>query len=112
MKFLYVIAGATVGAPSRYLLDLHLRKYIKYPFGITVINVLGAFIIGLSIGPADNFRALVAVGFAGAFTTWSTFILDLYLAFELKQYKSAATNLLLSLVLGLGAAWLGIYLVQ
>lgn len=112
MKFLYVVAGAAVGAPSRYLIDIHLRKFIKYPFGITVINVLGAFIIGLSIGPADNFRALVAVGFAGAFTTWSTFMLDLYLAFELKQYKSAAANLLLSLTLGLGAAWLGIYLVQ
>lgn len=112
MKIFFVIAGAAVGAPSRYLLDLHLRKYIKYPVGITVINVLGAFIIGLSIGPADNLRALVVVGFAGAFTTWSTFMLDLYLEFELKQYKSAITNLLLSLTLGLGAAWLGIHLVQ
>lgn len=112
MKTLYVIAGAAIGAPSRYLLDLHLRKYIKYPFGITIINVLGAFIIGLSIGPADNFRALVVVGFAGAFTTWSTFMLDLYLAFELKQYKSATMNLLSSLILGLGAAWLGISLMQ
>ena len=112
MKALFVIAGAAIGAPSRYLLDLHLRKYLKYPYGITVINVLGAFIIGLSIGPTDDLRALVAVGFAGAFTTWSTFMLDLYLAFELKQYKTAATNLLLSLALGLGAVWLGIHLVQ
>lgn len=112
MKILYVISGAAVGAPSRYLLDLYLRRYIKYPYGITVINVFGAFIIGLSIGPADDFRALVAVGFAGAFTTWSTFMLDLYLAFELKQYKSAATNLLLSLSLGLAAAWIGIHLAQ
>lgn len=112
MKALYVIVGAGVGAPSRYLLDLYLRKFIRYPYGITLINVLGAFIIGLSIGPADNLRALVAIGFAGAFTTWSTFMLDLYLAFELKQYKSAATNLLASLVLGLGAAWIGIHLAQ
>jgi CrcB protein len=112
MKALFVIAGAAVGAPSRYLLDLYFRKYIKYPYGITIINVLGAFIIGLSIGPADNFRALVAIGFAGAFTTWSTFMLDLYLAFELKQYKTAATNLVVSLVLGLCAAWLGIHLAQ
>lgn len=112
MKALFVIVGAAVGAPSRYLLDLHLRKYLKYPYGITVINVLGAFILGLSIDPADNLRAMVSIGFAGAFTTWSTFMLDLYLAYELKQYKGAATNLLLSLVLGLGAAWIGIQLVQ
>lgn len=112
MKILFVTAGAAIGAPSRYLLDLYLRRFIKYPLGITVINVLGAFVLGLSIGPDDNFRAFIAVGFAGAFTTWSTFTLDLYLAYELKQYKSAATNLLLSLILGLAAAWLGIQLTQ
>ena len=112
MKVFLVIIGAAVGAPSRFLIDQSLRKFLKYPLGITVINVLGSFIIGLSIGLGDNLKALVAVGFAGAFTTWSTFMLDLYLAFELKQYKSASINLLLSLTLGLGAAWLGIRFVQ
>lgn len=112
MKILFVIAGAAIGAPSRFLLDQFLRKYLNYPLGMTVINVLGAFIFGLSIGPEDNFRAFMVVGFAGAFTTWSTFILDIYLAYELKKYRSAATNLLLSLTLGLAAAWFGIYLAQ
>lgn len=112
MKFLLVVVGAAVGAPSRYLVDQSLRKFLKYPLGITVINVLGSFVIGLSISAGNNLKAFVAVGFAGAFTTWSTFMLDLYLAFELKQHKSAATNLLLSLTLGLSAAWLGIHLVQ
>ena len=112
MKVFLVIIGAAVGAPSRFLIDQSLRKFLKYPLGITVINVLGSFVIGLSIGSGDNLKALVAVGFAGAFTTWSTFMLDLYLAFELKQYKSASINLLLSLTLGLGAAWLGIRFVQ
>lgn len=112
MRFLLVVVGAAVGAPLRYLVDLNLRNYIKYPFGITVINILGSFVIGLSVGAGDNARALVAIGFAGAFTTWSTFMLDLYLEFELKQYKSAAINLLISLTLGLGAAWLGMQLVK
>lgn len=112
MKFLLVVVGAAVGAPSRFLVDRYLRGIMKYPLGITVINVFGSFVIGLSVGSGDNVKALVAIGFAGAFTTWSTFMLDLYLAFELKQYKSAATNLLASLVLGLGAAWIGIHLAQ
>jgi len=112
MKFLFVVIGASVGAPSRFLVDQYLRRFIKYPLGITVINVLGSFVIGLSIASGENVKALVAVGFAGAFTTWSTFMLDLYLAFELKQYKGAAINLLLSLSLGLAAAWLGVHLVQ
>jgi CrcB protein len=53
---------------------------------------------------------LVAVGFAGAFTTWSTFMLDIYLAYELKRYKEAAINLVMSLGIGLLAAWCGIQL--
>ena len=111
MRALYVIIGAGIGAPARYLLDLYLRRFLKYPYGITLINVLGSLILGLSIGSAENFQAFIGLGFTGAFTTWSTFILDLYLAFELKQYKSAALNLLLSLILGIGAAWVGIQLV-
>ena len=112
MKFLFVVLGAAVGAPSRFFVDQSLRKFLKYPLGITVINVLGSFIMGLSIGSGGNLQALIVMGFAGAFTTWSTFMLDLYLAFELKQYKSASINFLLSLILGLGAAWLGIHLAQ
>ena len=122
MTALYVILGAAVGAPSRFLLDQYLRKFIKYPLGIMVVNVLGSFVIGLTVahpqssamlvrvGSVDTMHALVAIGFAGAFTTWSTFILDLYLAFELKQYKNAVINLVLSLTLGLSAVWLGMYL--
>ncbi|HEX7405108.1 MAG TPA: CrcB family protein [Candidatus Nanopelagicaceae bacterium] len=124
MTTLYVILGATVGAPSRFLLDQYLRRFLRYPLGITVVNVLGSFVIGLTVahhgsvalyvkaGSVTNLQALVAIGFAGAFTTWSTFILDLYLAFELKQYKGAAINLVLSLTLGLTAAWIGLQLVQ
>lgn len=108
MTIFYVILGATIGAPSRYLIDQYLRKYLKYPVGITLINVFGSLVLGLSIGSGEKLSALFGIGFAGAFTTWSTFILDIYLAYELKRYKSAALNLTLSTVLGLGAVWIGI----
>jgi CrcB protein len=91
---------------------MYLRRIIKYPYGIVVINVLGSFIVGISIGTANNFHTFIGIGFAGAFTTWSTFILDLYLAFELKRYREVTVNLLLTLLLGLGAAWLGIHLAE
>jgi CrcB protein len=112
MTALYVIVGAAIGAPSRFLLDQYLRNLLKYPLGITVINALGSFVLGLSFGSGVSIQALVGIGFAGAFTTWSTFMLDVYLAFELKQHKAAATNLVLSLALGLAAVWLGIHLAQ
>jgi len=107
---LYVIAGAAIGAPSRFLLDQYLRRYLKYPVGITLINVFGSFVLGLSIGSSETTNALIGIGFAGSFTTWSTFILDIYLAYELKRHKSAALNLILSTLLGLGAAWIGLKL--
>jgi len=122
MTALLIMVGAGIGAPSRFLVDQYLRRFIKYPYGILVVNVLGSFVIGLTVahtqtatilikaGTIDNMRALVAVGFAGAFTTWSTFILDLYLAFELKRYKSALSNLVLSVVLGVLAVGLGMHL--
>ena len=108
MTFLYVVAGAAIGAPSRFLLDQYLRKYLKYPVGITLINVFGSFILGLFLGSSEQVNAFIGIGFAGAFTTWSTFILDIQLAYELKRYKSAALNLIFSLLLGVGAAWIGI----
>jgi CrcB protein len=54
----------------------------------------------------------LAIGFAGAFTTWSTFMLDIYLAWRLKDYREATVNLFISLLLGLAAAWLGLYLTR
>jgi CrcB protein len=59
---------------------------------------------------SENNYALFAIGFAGAFTTWSTFMLDFFLAYELKKYKEAAINLGASLVFGLLAASLGMSL--
>jgi CrcB protein len=52
----------------------------------------------------------MAIGFAGAFTTWSTFMLDIYLGFELKRYREITINLVMSIGLGLVAAYLGLQL--
>ena len=110
MKTLLVIIGAAIGAPTRFAIDQYIRKYTDKPYGILLINVLGSFVFGLTMKSADNTHALFAIGFAGAFTTWSTFMLDFFLAYELKRYKAAALNLSASLVFGLLAASLGISL--
>jgi CrcB protein len=54
----------------------------------------------------------VAIGFAGAFTTWSTFMLDIYFAIEVKKIKAAIINLVGSITLGLLAAAIAINLVS
>ena len=111
MRTLLVILGAGIGAPARFAIDQYIRKFTDKPYGIFVVNVVGSFLFGLTMKSPENTYALFAIGFAGAFTTWSTFMLDFFLAYELKKYKSAAINLGASLGFGLLAAFLGLSLV-
>ena len=110
MKTLLVILGAAIGAPARFAIDQYIRKFTDKPYGIFAVNVLGSFVLGLTMNSAQNTYALFAIGFAGAFTTWSTFMLDFFLAYELKKYKEAAINLGASILFGLLAASLGMSL--
>ena len=110
MKTFLVILGAGIGAPARFAIDQYIRKFTDKPYGIFVVNVVGSFVFGLTINSSQNTYALFAIGFAGAFTTWSTFMVDFFLAYELKKYKEAAINLGASIVFGLLAASLGMSL--
>jgi fluoride exporter len=104
MNSLMVILGAAIGAPARFLVDQYFKKFTDKPVGTFAVNILGSFLIGLTFGSTDNWHDFLAIGFAGSFTTWSTFIIDLYLGYELKKYKVVAVNLVASLVFGLMAA--------
>ena len=105
-----MILGAGIGAPARFVIDQYIRKFTDKPYGIFVVNVVGSFLFGLTMKSPENTYALFAIGFAGAFTTWSAFMLDFFLDYELKRYKSAAINLGASVGFGLLAAWLGLTL--
>ena len=112
MNAILIALGAAFGAPTRYLIDKWIRKYTNKPYGIFAINVLGSFLIGLTVNANERWHNLLAVGFLGAFTTWSTFMLDLFFAYEAKRYKEVAINLTASIILGSLAAWVGIHLAQ
>ena len=112
MSALYVALGAFLGAPARFLIDQYFRKFTSKPIGTFTVNVVGSFLIGLTFSSKTHWHEFGAVGFAGAFTTWSTFVLDLYLGYELKKYKEVAINLAASLIFGLLAAWAGISLIS
>jgi CrcB protein len=110
MNTWYVILGAAIGAPARFAIDQYIRRFTSKPYGIFLVNVIGSFVIGLTFTKTESTYDLLAVGFAGAFTTWSTFMLDIYLGFELKRYKEITINLRASLGFGLAAAYLGLQL--
>ena len=96
MNILIFSIGAAFGAPLRFWLDNRFRPKYKFPIGIFVANILGSFVIGL-YAHAMNYLVL---GFCGALTTWSTFIVDLYFGYRNRAFKSTVANLLLSLILG------------
>ena len=112
MNTLLIILGASVGAPARYAIDQYIRRFTTKPYGTFTVNILGSFLIGLTFKSSESARDLLAIGFAGAFTTWSTFMLDLYLAYELRRYRDALINVGASLIFGLLAAWVGVQLVS
>lgn len=109
---LLVALGSAIGAPSRFLVDQYFKKFTDHPVGTFLVNVFGSFLIGLTFAMPEQWHSLIAVGFAGSFTTWSTFMLDLYLGLRLKRYLPVFINLAASLSVGLAAAWCGVQLVN
>jgi CrcB protein len=112
MNTLMVILGAAIGSPIRFLVDQYFKKFTDKPLGTFTVNILGSFFIGLTFGSTNHWHDFLAIGFAGSFTTWSTFIVDLYLGYELKRYRAVAVNLTASIGFGLLAAYLGYNLVS
>ena len=96
MNVLIFSLGAALGAPLRFWIDNKFRPKYKFPIGIFLVNIAGSFIIGLY---AHNMNYFV-VGFCGALTTWSTFIVDVHLGIQNRAYKSSLVNALGSLFLG------------
>jgi CrcB protein len=109
MNGLWVALGAGVGAPTRYLLDKLIKeKHTSLiPLETLLINVLGSFILGIVIKSHGNIPLIFGTGFAGAFTTWSTFALEAHNLFEKKNNRHAWIYLALTLILGVAAAALG-----
>jgi fluoride exporter len=107
MNTFLVMLGAAIGAPARFHIDQYFRKFTEKPVGTFLVNVAGSFLIGLAYSSTEHWQDFLAIGFAGAFTTWSTFIIDIFLGYELKKYKVVAVNLVASLVFGLLAAYGG-----
>lgn len=116
-KLMVVALGGAIGAIARYWLGgwINSRLPLQFPLGTFVINVTGSFIIGFfltliseRIALHANWRLLVAVGFVGAYTTFSTFEYETLKLIEEGNIQSAALNVALSVALGFIAVWLGV----
>lgn len=82
----------------------------NYPFGTLLVNVVGCFLLGALTrhAPGDpHLKLLLTAGFCGGFTTFSTFINENFLMLRGQQMLMAIGYILLSVSLGLLAAWAG-----
>lgn len=116
-RIIFVALGEAVGAVARYWLGTLIgsRFPVHFPLGTFVINVTGSFIIGFFLTLAGgrvaihpNWRLLIAVGFVGAYTTFSTFEYETLKLIEDGHALSAAFNIVLSLAVGFLAVWFGV----
>ncbi len=112
---LLVALGGALGAVGRYLTIAGVGAVtgFGFPFGTLVVNVVGSFVLGvlaesmtLVWSPSAELRAMLVVGVLGAYTTFSTFSLDVVMQLERGNFVGAALYILSSVslcVLGLYA---------
>ena len=116
MTWLMVAIGAGVGAPLRYLTDraVQTRHGSAFPWGTLTVNVAGSlvlgFVIALPMGPLAT--ALIGTGFCGALTTYSAFGYETMRLAREGALRQAVANVVVSVLAGLGAAYLGMVLAR
>ncbi len=113
---LYVAIGGAGGAVSRHLCNIAATNIFGHnlPYGTFSVNILGSLLMGILIGCISRYlpahkpeiHALLAIGFLGSFTTFSSFALDAILMIERNQILIAIIYIIASVfmaILGLAA---------
>ncbi|MFE4501139.1 fluoride efflux transporter CrcB [Rhodococcus sp. NPDC056743] len=110
MTVLLVAIGGGAGATGRYLLAKYVPAYRGFPAATFMANVLGCFLLGLFTGAtlSTAMAALLATGFCGGLSTYSTFATENVGMLDKRQTALSLVYIIASLVVGLSIAWLGI----
>ncbi len=119
MKLVLAVAlGGAIGAVARHrTVELFARRFgPDFPWGVLFVNVAGSFLMGLAVewlmlklGPAPVWRAFLAAGVLGAFTTFSSFALDVAGLHQRGQLWAAAIYVAASVALSILALFAGLW---
>ena len=118
--FLWISLGAIAGANLRYARSTLLARIIPdFPLGALAINVTGSFVLGFfmiwtseRVLADPRWRLLIAVGFCGGYTTFSSYAFETMACFEQGQWALLWTNILGNNLLSLAAALGGMALAR
>ncbi len=114
-NILLVGLGGFAGSIGRYLVYAWIEKGKSLPFATLTVNLIGSLILGMFIGyylsrgsEPNNLRLLIAVGFCGSFTTFSTLAFELWDMLADNHVQQVIFYLLTSLILGIFLIFAGI----
>ncbi|MGG6231716.1 fluoride efflux transporter CrcB [Tenacibaculum sp. SDUM215027] len=119
-QLLLVFIGGGVGSVLRYIIGKALNSsQTGIPYGTFTANILGSLLIGIILGLAakndtltQNHTLLLATGFCGGFTTFSTFAYENHVFLKSGDFTSFAIYTIASFIFGFLAVFAGIYLVN
>jgi len=118
MLTLVVALAAGLGAVARYAVDVVVQQRTgrEFPLGTLTVNVTGSFLLGLVTGLAAHHglpgtpTTVLGIGFAGGYTTLSTWAFESLALAEDGDFVRVATNVVGSMLAGLAAAAAGLAL--
>lgn len=117
MNIFLVFLGGGIGATARYGLQgvVYRVAGAAFPYGTLAVNVLGSLLIGFLMAFFEerfivnpSLRLFLTIGILGGFTTFSSFSYETIAMLRDGSYLAALGNITLSVLLCLGATWLGI----
>ncbi len=118
-NILLAAVGGALGSVLRYLVGVLTLRWFgpSFPWGTLAVNVVGSFIIGLTVemiarrfNASMELRVFIVTGIIGGFTTWSSFSLDTMVLFERGAIAAAAAYVIGSLVVSFAAVFAGLAL--
>ena len=119
MQALAIAGGGAIGALMRFYASTGIYAWLGrgFPYGTLFVNVTGSILMGFlyvwfldRVQVSPEMRAALLVGVLGAFTTFSTFSIETLNLLENGEWMKAVTNIVLSVLLCIAGAWLGVIL--